>query len=87
MVSFYMLYSKIEIKVKDGYYIFKLGDVLNKKNITMNKICTDLEIEYIVIKRLTIGNLSRIDLSVVSRICDYLKCNLSDIIEYIPYKK
>ena len=51
----------------------------------MNKLISDLEIQYIVIKRLMSGNLTRLDLLVVSRICNYLNCKMSDIIEYVPY--
>ena len=58
--------------------------MLKDNNITMNKIIQDLDIEYVVIKRLTTGCLQRIDLSVMSRICDYLNCSMNDIIEYIP---
>lgn len=78
------MYDVVKIKYKNGYYLFKLGKVLKENNITMNKIIEDLGIEYIVIKRLSTGNLQRIDLYVMSRICNYLNCNMNDIIEYIP---
>ena len=78
------MYDVVKIKYKDGYYLFKLGKVLKENNITMNKIIDDLGIEYIVIKRLSTGNLQRIDLYVISRICNYLNCSMSDIVEYVP---
>lgn len=30
------------------------------------------------------NQVTRIDLPVVARICDYLKCDITDILEYIP---
>ena len=51
----------------------------------MNKLVFDMDIEYVVIKRLMSGNLSRLDLSVIARVCNYLNCTMNDIIEYIPY--
>ena len=78
------MYNVVKIKYKNGYYLFKLGKVLKENNITMNKIIEDLDIEYIVIKRLSTGNLQRLDLSVIARICNYLNCSMTDIIEYVP---
>ena len=42
----------------------------------------DTETDFKVIQRLAKGTLTRIDIYVLARICDYLNCNLSDIIEY-----
>ncbi len=79
------MYNIVKVESKQGCYLFKLGQVLKEHNITMNKLISDLEIQYIVIKRLMFGNLTRLDLLVVSRICNYLNCKMSDIIEYVPY--
>ena len=74
------MYDVVKIKTKNGYYLFKLGNILKCHHITVNKLITDLEMEYIVVKRLMTGNLTRIDLSVMERICDYLGCSMNDII-------
>ena len=79
------MYNVVKFEVEGGYYLFKLGKVLKDRNITMNKLLMDTNTEFIVIKRLVSGELSRLDLSVISRICNYLHCKMQDIIEYIPY--
>ena len=79
------MYNIVKIEVEGGYYLFKLGKILKNKNITMNKLLVDTNTEFIVIKRLISGELSRLDLSVISRICNYLHCQMQDIIEYISY--
>ena len=33
------------------------------------------------------GELVRFDIFVVARLCDYLNCKITDIIEYVPSKK
>ncbi|MDE6426224.1 MAG: helix-turn-helix transcriptional regulator [Ruminococcus sp.] len=33
------------------------------------------------------NNVSRIDLPVLARICDYLNCDISDILWYVPSEK
>ena len=70
------------VKVGDGYYYFKLGQLLKRKHITLNKLITDTETDFKVIKRLINGDLVRIDIFVLARICNYLDCDIKDIIDY-----
>lgn len=75
--------SKIKkIKIENGYYLFKLEQVLDDKNISINKLMRDTNTDFKVIKRLMSGEIVRIDITVLARFCDYLKCNITDIIEY-----
>lgn len=72
-----------EIKIENGYYIFKLHNLLKKKRISINKLMRDTDTDFKVIKRLMTGQIVRIDIYVLARMCDYLDCNLTDIIEYV----
>lgn len=38
--------------------------------------------DFKVIKRLMTGELVKIDIFVLARLCDYLDCSINDIIEY-----
>lgn len=77
----------IKVKMEHGYYLFKLGQLLKANNISINKLITDTNTDFKVIKRLMSGNLVRIDIFVIERLCNYFKCNIEDIIEFIPYQK
>ena len=46
----------------------------------------DTNTDFKVIKRLSTGNLERIDITVIARLCDYLDCEMEDIIEYVKEK-
>ncbi len=70
------------IKIEKGYYYFKLGYVLERKHISINKLMRDTETDFKVIKRLITGELLRIDIIVLARICNYLDCEMTDIIDY-----
>lgn len=76
-----------KVKMENGYYLFKLEDLLRNKNISINKLMKDTNTDFKVIKRIMTGELVRFDIIVLSRLCDYLNCALTDIIEYIPNSK
>ncbi|MBE5822058.1 MAG: helix-turn-helix transcriptional regulator [Clostridiales bacterium] len=73
--------------IENGYYLFKLEKILEEKNISKNKLMRDTNTDFKVLQRLFTGNLVRIDIIVLARICDYLNCSIIDIIEYVPNKK
>ena len=77
----------IKVKIEKGYYLFKLEDILKEKNLSINKVMRDTNTDFKVLKRLLTGKLVRFDIFVMARLCDYLDCSITDIIEYIPYKK
>lgn len=76
-----------KIVMENGYYIFKLDDILKNKKISINKLMRDTNTDFKVIKRLMTGDLVRIDICVISRLCDYLSCEINDLIEYFPNRE
>ncbi len=76
----------VKVKIENGYYLFKLGDILNKEEISINKLIRDTNTDFKVLKRLISGELVRIDIFVLARLCDYFNCSINDIIEYFPDK-
>ena len=79
--------SKIKkIKIENGYYLLKLGQILADQNISINKLMRDTNTDFKVIKRIITGELVRFDIFVIARLCDYFNCQITDLIEYIPNK-
>lgn len=74
----------IKFNVENGYYLFGLDEVLSKNNISINKLMRDTNTDYKVLKRLIHGDLVRLDIYVLARLCDYLNCSMDEIIEYRP---
>jgi len=71
-----------KVKIENGIYLFKLESILKNKNISINKIVRDTNTDFKVIKRLITGELVKIDIFVLARICNYLDCSIEDIVEY-----
>lgn len=76
-----------KVEIENGYYLFKLKKLINDRNISINKLMKDTNTDYKVLKRLLTGELVRFDIFVIARLCDYLNCKLTDIIEYFPNNK
>ena len=77
----------IKLDIEKGVYLFKLDDILKKKNISINKLMRETNTDFKVLKRIMTGELVRFDIFVVARLCDYLNCEIKDIVEYIPNKR
>ena len=73
----------VKVKIENGYYIFKLEDLLKKNNISINQLMRDTNTDFKVIKRLMSGELTKLDIFVIARFCDYFNCEITDIVEYI----
>ncbi len=77
----------VRVDVEDGYYLFKLDDILKRKNLSINKVIVDTNTDFKVLKRMLTGELVRFDIFVTARLCNYLQCSITDIIEYVPNKQ
>lgn len=77
----------LEVEIENGYYLFKLKKLINDRNISVNKLMKDTNTDYKVLKRLLTGEIVRFDIFVIARLCDYLNCKITDIIEYYPNNK
>lgn len=71
-----------KVEMENGCYYFKLGKILNDKNISINRLMRNTDTDFKVIKRLMTGDLVKIDIIVLARLCDYLNCSIEDIVEY-----
>lgn len=72
-----------KVQCENGYYLFKLNSLLDKKNKTKNSCLVKKEIDFNSMQRLVKGNLTRIDLTIIAKLCNELDCKIEDIIEYV----
>jgi DNA-binding Xre family transcriptional regulator len=71
-----------EKKAENGMYRFKLYKILAEKGISQNRFMREAPAEFTTMKNYATGNIQRIDIYVIDRWCQYLKCEFEDIIEY-----
>lgn len=72
------------LAMKDyGKISIKLDKIMDAQNITRNKLASLTGVRFEVIDRLYRGNLERIDLDILARVCFVLKCEVKDILESV----
>lgn len=72
------------VDVKYGHIELKLKDVMKEQNVSINKLAFRSEMQRTQLKAYINGSIQRVDLSVLSRLCHALECDITDLIEYIP---
>jgi len=72
----------VKVEIENGCYMFKLDDILKQRNLSINKLMRDTNTDFKVLKRILTGELVRFDIFVVARLCNYLNCSITDIIDY-----
>ena len=65
-----------------GQVNFKLAEVMFKKNISKNKLCKDANLHFQTLQKYYKGDITKIDIDVLIRICHALECNFNDIIVF-----
>ena len=66
-----------------GAIKLKLKEIMDKKSISRNNLARSVNVRFEVIDRWYNGNVEKIDLDILSRICFVLDCKIDDILEYI----
>ena len=70
-----------------GKIVITLDEYRISKGISKNKIVLGAEVQRTQLQNYCLNKVSRVDLNVLARICSYLKCELNDIIKYVPFEE
>ena len=65
-----------------GKVILTLDEYRLSRNISKNKIVQGARVQRTQLQNYCNNTVARVDLDVLARICDYLDCELSDIMRY-----
>ncbi len=58
-----------------------LENLLKEKNISKNKVCTACKLQRTQFNNYCKNKVSRIDLAILGRLCEYLNCTPNDILK------
>lgn len=61
----------------------RIDELLSERNISKNRTCKDLDLARGNFNRYCRDEFQRIDANLILKLCDYLKCDISDLIKII----
>lgn len=67
-----------------GTVRLKFRGVMDDRKISRNRLAKLIDVRFEVIDRLYKGNLERLDLDILARICHVLDCKVEDVLEHQP---
>jgi len=74
--------NSIFISKHYGQIIFSFDRVMDEKQITRNQLASRAGIRFEVADRFYKGNIERMDIDVLARICFVLDCDISDVVAF-----
>ncbi len=69
-----------------GYIKINLEKVIKDRGLSKNKFANLAEMQRTQLNNYCKGNMQRIDLVILAKMCHTLDCSVGDILEYIPKK-
>ena len=74
--------NKIFVPQDYGKIIFSFNKVIEEKNINRNQLSKFAGVRFEVADRFYNGNIERLDIDVLTRICFVLGCSISEVMSY-----
>ena len=59
----------------------KLPELLEEKGISKTRLCKDLDLQRTNLNRYYRDDFQRIDATLIVKLCEYLNCDVSDLLE------
>ena len=63
------------------YLHMRLPELLEEKGISRTRLCKDLDLQRTNVNRYYRDDFQRIDANLILKLCEYLNCDISDLLE------
>ncbi len=67
-----------------GNIVIKLNELIDKKQISKNKLCHKAEIQRTQLNKYCSNKVKRLDVDVLTRLCSALDCSIGELLEFVP---
>ena len=76
----------ILIRADYGHIALHLREIMEERGITRNRLAKRIDARFEVVNKWYQGELEKMDLDILARICYALDCTTEDLLEYVPAK-
>lgn len=83
----FMKEKGILIRADYGHVALHLREIMEERGITRNQLAKRIDARFEVVNKWYQGELEKMDLDILARICYALDCTIEDLLQYIPAKK
>lgn len=74
--------NTVKITKDYGKIKLKLRELMDKNGVTRNNLARKVDVRFEVIDRWFSGDIEKLDLDILARICFVMNCGVEDILEY-----
>ena len=75
------------VRADYGHVELRLKEVMDARGITRNQLAKLIDARFEVVGKWYKGEVEKMDLDILARICYALDCTAEDIVQYIPGEK
>ncbi len=63
------------------YLHMRLPELLEEKGVSRTRLCRDLDLQRTNVNRYYRDNFQRVDANLIIKLCEYLNCDIADLLE------
>lgn len=75
------------IRADYGFVKLRLKEVMEERGITRNQLAKLIDARFEVVSKWYKGEVEKMDLDILARICYALDCTTEDLLRYVPAEK
>ena len=75
------------IRADYGFVDLRLKEIMAERGITRNQLAKLIDARFEVVNKWYQGNVEKMDLDILARICYALDCTTEDLLRYVPAEK
>ena len=75
------------IRADYGFVELRLKEVMEERGITRNQLAKLIDARFEVVSKWYKGQVEKMDLDILARICYALDCTTEDLLRYVPAEK
>lgn len=75
------------IRTDYGSVELRLKAVMHERGISRNQLAKLIDTRFEVVNKWYLGNVEKMDLDILARICYALDCTTEDLLRYVPVKE